>query len=452
MKSKVFMVLIMAVPAALFGSIWDYQGLTVDLACGIQLGAFSGYNAGLSGEKISYAMDGYNSALKEMDNPVYMNGSAIAVYDAGFFGLAGAGIVLGYAGSANGSNVYYPSGEIREKRRISIDSLYAAAAVRKYFDAYYGFAPFAGMEAGMIISVNNYIEKDTYTQDGRIYTAEIDDINCVVPSLAFEAGVNYDMGIAGLFAKLGYRAASSVIKTQVRSNDYLTDGSAGKFKYDFSGIYMLAGISAKFGGIKIKNNIMEAAALRATAAAAPQAQASDEAVVQTAAVSAAPVLQNLQQAGGEKPSKTAEEARAAAEEARQAVDEMKKAAEDLKAAAEEARKAKQARDAEAIQKTEEEAKRAEEINAAAEAKMAAADAKKTMLELRKKAEEIRQSGLEDSTSYTAQAASAHRHRRAGMQMPRDLARLEEHAWLMPEHQTADDRAKEDHGPDSQRRG
>jgi len=45
----------------------------------------------------------------------------------------------------------------------------------------------------------------------------------------------------------------------------------------------------------------------------------------------------------------------------------------------------------------------------------------------------------------AQASAAHRNRRTGMQMARDLARLEEHARFMPEHEAAkpvffDDRA------------
>jgi tetratricopeptide (TPR) repeat protein len=258
MKSKVILALTMMVPALLFGEFMDYEGTIIELSSGIQFGSFSGYNTGLLPEKISYALSGYTSALKELDAPLLFNFSTTAVFDGGFFGPVGAAAVFGYAPSGNESSVFYASGSIREKRTVSFKGLYSGAAVKKYFDAFYGFAPFVAMEGGVIFSINNYVEKETYNPDGSLLTAEIDDINGVIPSLAAEAGINYNFGAAGLFAKLGYRAASADIKTKLRSNDFLVDGKEGVFKCDFSGIYMLAGVSMRFGNIDIKNNTLTA--------------------------------------------------------------------------------------------------------------------------------------------------------------------------------------------------
>jgi tetratricopeptide (TPR) repeat protein len=235
----------------------SYQGDIFAVNCGAQFSAFSSYNTGIKSENLSLKNSGALDVLKPIGAPFLVDISYTALFNTDFIGAIGAGLIIGYVSAGNDSDIYYPSGNLLEKRILQLSSYYTSFSIVKYFDAYSGFVPFAGINAGAIFSFNNYLEKDTYTDARQLYKTEIDDINGIIPSISAEAGVNYSFDQFDVGIKAGYRLASANIVTGIRSNDYLDNKSNGRFDYNLSGPFIMTGIS--FRAIKVKKIIINPA-------------------------------------------------------------------------------------------------------------------------------------------------------------------------------------------------
>ena len=236
-----FIILFMPVVKAsgIFGSVYG----------GAAGASMQGYNTAIESANEYNAVLGAGDNLKKLDIAAFPEISVGYVFDTP---AGGAGIYVKNALLLlydAGTTALWPDETAAHFIKSDLSAFYSALGARFGFSGRElpGITGYAAVEGGLCHYYSNFIEEETYKEDGGVLYKIRKEWKPAFPAAAFEAGIEWKFSQnTGLGVKGGYRFASGTVPVTVKNIEGWTGPLSGQDSIDYSGFYAGAGLIFSF--------------------------------------------------------------------------------------------------------------------------------------------------------------------------------------------------------------